>query len=305
MITLIRGRKKLPDKAGSKNMHITDLGGHSGCKILLCETDDNKTFVRKVSGSKGYNIRLKRQAEKQKQFKLHKPNSIKTPEVLNSGMTENGLFYFDMEYIQGITLAEYMKTIEVGKERSLVEAIVHNAVTISATNEEVDETVFTDKIRSLQNKLAQQNNTVINEAIKMLKHHSWKRFCKTSCHGDLTLENIIVKDGQLYLIDFLDSFYDCWIMDISTLMQDVQTMWSYRWQDEVNINTLLRLIVFRDILMDEVRSIAPEDYIEVYYALLLKFIRIYPYTKDDRTYRFLNDKTSSVMRIIKNEESAR
>lgn len=285
-------------------MHITDLGGHSGCKILLCEADDNKTFVRKVSSSKDYNIRLKMQAEKQRQFK--NLNSIKTPEVLNSGMTENDLFYFDMEYIQGITLAEYMKTIEVGKERSLVEAIVHNIVTISATNEEeVDETVFTDKICSLQDKLAPHNNTVINEAIKMLKHHSWKRFGRTSCHGDLTLENIIVKDGQLYLIDFLDSFYDCWIMDISTLMQDVQTMWSYRWQDEVNINTLLRLIVFRDILMDEVRSIAPEDYIEVYYALLLKLIRIYPYTKDSRTYRFLNDKTASVMRIIKNEEGVR
>lgn len=285
-------------------MHITDLGGHSGCKILLCETDDNKTFVRKVSGSKDYNTRLKMQAEKQKQFKQ---NSIKAPEVLNLGMTENGLFYFDMEYIQGITLAEYMKTIEVGKERSFVEAIVHNIVAVSMADEdgEVDETVFTDKISSLQDKLASHNNKTINEAITMLKHHSWKRFCKTSCHGDLTLENIIVKDGQLYLIDFLDSFYDCWIMDISTLMQDVQTMWSYRWQDEVNINTLLRLIVFRDILMEEVRSVAPENYIEVYYALLLKLIRIYPYTKDDRTYRFLNDKTASVMRIIEKEEGAR
>ena len=285
-------------------MHFTDLGGHSGCKILLCETDDNKTFVRKVSGSKEYNIRLKLQAEKQKKYKC---NSIKAPEVLDTGMTENGLFYFDMEYIQGITLSEYMKTIEVGKERSLVEAIVHNVVAINVTDEGgvVDETIFIDKIRSLQNKLTPHNNETINRAIAMLRSHSWKRFCKTSCHGDLTLENIIVKDGQLYLIDFLDSFYDCWIMDISTLMQDVQTMWSYRYQDEMNINTLLRLIVFRDILMDEVRNIAPEDYIEVYYALLLKLIRIYPYTKDDRTYRFLNDKTESIMRIIEKEEGAK
>lgn len=86
---------------------------------------------------------------------------------------------------------------------------------------------------------------------------------------------------------FLDSFYDCWIMDISTLMQDVQTLWSYRFQEEININTLIRLIVFRDILMDKVKQISKDDEIEVYYALLLKLIRIFPYTQDEYTYEFL------------------
>ena len=40
---------------------------------------------------------------------------------------------------------------------------------------------------------------------------------------------------------------------------------------------------------------------EVYYALLLKLIRIYPYTKDEKTYMFLNQKTQSVMNIIMEE----
>lgn len=131
--------------------------------------------------------------------------------------------------------------------------------------------------------------------------HSWDRFGKTACHGDLTLENIIMKDNQLYLIDFLDSFYDCWIMDISTLLQDVQTLWSYRYQDEISNNTLIRLIIFRDILIDKVKSIVGSEYIEVYYALLLKLIRIYPYTKDERTYEFLNKETKAVIEIIKKE----
>ena len=89
-------------------------------------------------------------------------------------------------------------------------------------------------------------------------------------------------------------------MDISTLMQDVQTLWSYRFQKEININTLIRLIVFRDILMDTVQKISKKDSIEVYYALLLKLIRIYPYTKDEWTYKFLNQKTNSIISIIKN-----
>lgn len=285
-------------------MRSIDLGGHSGCKILLCEEDDNNVFVRKISSDAYYNKRLIIQAEKQKEFSTtHKNTSIKAPAVLSNGYTDQGLFYFDMEYVQGITMAEYMKNIEVGKVRSICETIVKNIVAKPDNQTEVDESVFQNKIHSLKDKLVAKNNPIIDCALDMLKHHSWARFVKTTCHGDLTLENIIVKDGQLYVIDFLDSFYDSWIMDISTIMQDVQTMWSYRYQGEVEINTTLRLMVFRDILMETVKENAPDDYIEVYYALLLKLIRIFPYTKDETTYQFLTEKTKSIIKIIKEEES--
>lgn len=280
-------------------MNITDLGGHSGCKILLCEKNNNEIFVRKISSDKNYNKRLAVQAKKQETYS--NPN-IKVPKVLQTGYTDDGLFYFDMEYVQGITMAEYIKTIEIGKVRSICESIVNNIVSRDSENTDVDESIFTTKIASLKEKLQPQNNPVINDAIELLNKHSWKRFRKTQCHGDLTLENIIVKDKQLYLIDFLDSFYDCWIMDISTIMQDVQTMWSYRHDEEAEINTKLRLLVFRDILMDTVKRVSPEDYLEVYYALLLKLIRIFPYTKDKETYDFLNDKTKSIINIIREME---
>ena len=39
-------------------MHTTDLGGHSGCQILLCETEENLVFVRKISSNIEYNQRL-------------------------------------------------------------------------------------------------------------------------------------------------------------------------------------------------------------------------------------------------------
>nr|WP_300820026.1 phosphotransferase [uncultured Acetatifactor sp.] len=277
-------------------MSITNLGGHSGCKVLLCEEDDNGIFVRKISGDIDYNKRLEIQAKKQSEFKSKR---IKTPSVLKQGHTGDGLFYFDMEYIQGITMAEYLQTIEIGKVRGLVETIVHDIVSIDGNGKDIDENIFRNKIMDLKDKLSVRNNKVIDEALELLSIHSWKRFAKTDCHGDLTLENIIVKDSQLYLIDFLDSFYDNWIIDISTLMQDVQTLWAYRHEKEVNINTLIRLIVFRDILVDTVRSISDDDVMEVYYALLLKLIRIYPYTKDEHTYNFLNEKTTSVINSIK------
>lgn len=281
-------------------MRTINLGGHSGCKILLCEEDNNNVFVRKISRDYNYNKRLEIQADKQARYKSA---LVKAPKVLEIGYTKDRLFYFDMEYVQGITLAEYIKTIEIGKVRGLCENIVKNVVNINPTNNKSDEKIFKSKIKELEQELQGKNNPVLDEAFKMLESHCWKRFVKSFCHGDLTLENIIVKDNQLYIIDFLDSFYDSWIMDISTIMQDVQTMWSYRLQKEISINTSLRLMVFRDILVDTVKQYAADVYIEVYYALLLKLIRIYPYTKDKETFDFLDMKIDSVINIIRKEQS--
>lgn len=277
-------------------MRVTDLGGHSGCKILLCE-EGNGAYVRKKSGSLEYNARLQNQAKKQADFNNM---LIKAPRIIDTGYDEKGLFYFDMEYVQGITLAEYIKTIEIGKIRNLVTSIVTNIVDLGKETYS-DSQCFINKIRSLKKILSAHDNAIVNAAIEMLEKHSWDKFYQTACHGDLTLENIIIKDNQIYLIDFLDSFYDSWIMDVSTLMQDVQTMWSYR-KEEPDINAIIRLMIFRDILLDEVKDIAGDTYIEVYYALLLKLVRIFPYTKDEDTYLFLNKKVESVMEIIKMEE---
>ena len=133
----------------------------------------------------------------------------------------------------------------------------------------------------------------------LLEKHNWSKLVPTQCHGDMTLENIIIKDDRMYFIDFLDSFYDSWFLDIGTLLQDVQVMWSYRFQNEVNMNTVLRLIVFRDLLLDEISKIDSSYVIEIYYSLLQKLIRIYPYTEDEFTYNFLNEKTGIVLKNIK------
>lgn len=96
------------------------------------------------------------------------------------------------------------------------------------------------------------HNEIMDKAIDMLDGHDWSKLTPSICHGDLTLENIIVKDDEVYLIDFLDSFYDSWFLDIGILLQDVQTMWSYRFQETIGMNTILRLMVFRDLLLEEV-----------------------------------------------------
>lgn len=273
-------------------MNSYNLGGHSGCLVYLMEDENGETFVRKISKNQKYNNRLQAQCRKQAEFR---GNLIQAPAIRKQGYTDNGLFFFDMDYIQGITLSEYIKSMEIGKIRSLVEMLSSGMIADgSCTPSPEANQIFREKLSALRTRLEPQNNSTIHKALDLLEAHDWSNMTVSPCHGDLTLENIIVKDERLYLIDFLDSFYDSWFMDAGTLLQDVQVMWSYRFQKSVNMNTVMRLIVFRDILLDRVRKVNPAYEREVYYALLQKLVRIFPYTEDQYTYDFLTEKTKLV-----------
>lgn len=277
-------------------MITTELGGHSGCHILLCEPEDVSPYVRKISKDLDYNKRLIIQKKKQENFVS---SSIKVPKVISDGYTSDGCYYFDMEYVHGNTLAEYIKTIEVSKIGDVVRKIVYG-MAHKDKGDDVEEGKFYNKISELEGKLSDLQNDDVKKAIEILKEHNWSLFCKSYCHGDLTLENIIIRNNDVYLIDFLDSFYDCWIFDMGTLLQDAQLLWAYRYEKKSSINTLIRLIVFRDVLLDELKQILGNEYIEIYYALLLKIIRIYPYISDEETYAFLSTKTKQLVEFLEN-----
>ena len=82
---------------------LKELSGHSGCKVLLMQSED--IFVRKFSPSLAYNNRLIKQIDKQKKFKN---NVLKTPKIFKHGTFDN-LCYYDMEYIQGVSLSDYIE----------------------------------------------------------------------------------------------------------------------------------------------------------------------------------------------------
>ena len=280
-------------------MTNTNLGGHSGCQILLCEDEDGGTYVRKISSSINYNDRLLTQKEKQENFR---DGIIKVPKVLRDGYLSTGLYYFDMEYIHGITMAEYLKEVEVNEIKGIVDVLISSAKSErECRNGDPSPQAFQAKILDLKKKLSKLNNDIINEAIKLLSSHDWGRIFSSACHGDMTLENIIVRNNELYLIDFLDSFFDSWIFDLSTILQDVEVLWHYR-EEKIDNNTVIRLIIMRDLLFNRMQELMGEEYIEVYYTLLLKLIRIYPYTNDELTYNFLNQKTKEIMEFIKGED---
>jgi len=280
---------------------VKNLSGHSGCSITLCKKDDGCFFVRKVSGDTKYNIRLKKQYIKQSRFKSEGTFS---PRIFEHGMID-GLFFFDMEYVRCITMAEYVKTIEIGKINNLVEKLFSTLpITNSSINSRAND-IFSKKINGLSKQITTETISV-KKALEKLKVFDFSNIPCSQCCGDLTLENILISDnGDIYLIDFLDSFYNSWIIDVAKLLQDLEVHWSYR-HSNVDFNAKMRLALVKDYILNNVLKL-PNGTLainQIYHVLLLNMLRIIPYTKDDFTYDFVVKAIEKILGIITTIEEA-
>ena len=264
---------------------IKSLNGHSGCQVDLIEKD-SRILVSKISANNDYNFRLRRQTKKQT---LLVPNyNVFAPKIVTQGYSDN-LYYFDMEFVQGRTMAEYTNDIHITEItdfiRCLFKCLYWDNDKVSPKAQEI----FMQKIYSLEVKL--QEYRQLNLAFQILKDFNWQKVFKSFCHGDLTLENILItQDKRLYLIDFLDSFYNSWQIDIAKLLQDLELKWSFR-KCEISSNRALRLQVAKEALVEEILKTnnGKEKLDTIYHILLLNIVRIYPYTKDEKTFKFLDN----------------
>lgn len=273
-----------------------DLKGHSGCKIQLYQREDGMLFVRKTSSDVAYNKRLEVQCKKQARYRHPR---IKTPKVYGSGYDDQGLFYFDMEYVKGVALSQYIKTIEAYRMKDFISGLVTDLLSSDSVASNYANSIFQDKISDLSKRTSTLGIETIDEAVRMLAAYDWSAFDMANCHGDLTLENIIVKGDQIYLIDFLDSFYDSIYIDLGKLLQDVVALWSFRHDKVTSPNTLIRLKIFKDLLIDKISN-DKEILLRVYHALLLHLVRIIPYAKEEFTRNYVVEKMALTINLINN-----
>lgn len=280
---------------------LKNLNGHSGCIIDLLQ-DEEKIFVSKKSSDKNYNLRLKKQCIRQSRFEAN--YGVYSPKVYNKGIDENGLFYFDMEYVQGKTLAQYSEYIKITEIADFIKCLFKSLYMDNSKLNKNPRTeyIFKKKIKSLKSKI--KNNKIVDKAFEILDNFDWSLIYQSPCHGDLTLENILVtKDKKLYLIDFLDSFYNSWMIDVAKLLQDLELKWSFR-HSEISPNRLLRLQVAKEALTEEILSVenGEEKLNAIYHILLLNVLRIFPYAHDDVTYKFLNFSTEKLINKLETEK---
>lgn len=267
------------------------LTGHSGCSVLLMQ-DGEKIFVRKSSGEKKYNFRLKKQCKKQQIFGADE--NVFSPRIYNCEY-EKEHFFFDMEFVHGKTLAEYSSSILITEIADFVKLLFNSLYLDSSTLNPKANDIFCAKINELEEKL--DSVSILKPVFARLKNHDWSRIYKSPCHGDLTLENIIItKDKKLCLIDFLDSFYNSWMIDVAKLLQDLELKWSFR-NSAPSQNRDLRLFVAKEALINEILKTGNgrEKLNDIYHVLLLNIVRIYPYATDENTVLFLNSAVEIIM----------
>lgn len=273
---------------------VKKLSGHSGCQVSLIKIDDTYA-VKKISGSKDYNERLRLQCAKQT---ASLKGGIYAPKVYKT-YTEDGLFAFEMEYIEGRTLSEYMPAVPASEIpdfiSSLFKALHHG---FNTPNPKASE-IFKAKIFSLEYLISKHTN--LNEAFAILGGFDWSTVYESPCHGDLTLENILITpDKKLYLIDFLDSFYNSWILDIAKILQDLDVKWSYR-NKPFDKNRDIKLFSVKKILLEKIRDTenGADTVKSAYHILLLNLLRVYPYLKDEHTKNFLDKSVDELINTIK------
>lgn len=274
---------------------LKELSGHSGCRLCLYQKNE-KYFVRKDAGNVSYNRRLKKQFIKQKYFTL---SDIKTPAILAYGV-KDGIFFFDMEYVQGATLANIFKNIQLNEIEHLIELLFNSLLINQGQYRNNTASIFKKKISEIGNNILRKTN-IISESLNLLFSYDFNQVPYSYCCGDLTLENIILTpSGQIYLIDLLDSFYNSWMIDVAKLLQNLELGWSYRYEKR-NFNLNLRLNTAKNILLTRLSSLSQgHKYIEsIYILLLLNTLRIVPYIKDHVTELFINEALHKIINIIK------
>lgn len=275
---------------------VKQLSGHSGCKVFLIKNADGTHAVRKVSSSEKYNRRLKAQCLKQS-APLNK--GLNSPKVMRT-FYEDGLFGFDMEFVEGMTLAEKMALMNSSEIPDFIERGFVFFENEKSRFDSRAKGAFEGKIESLSH--LKKSRPLLDGAFGALEKFPWESVPHSLCHGDLTLENIIITPSdEIYLIDFLDSFYDSWVIDAAKVFQDLELKWSYRFL-EPDKNRDVRLFSAKEKFKEQICRLPDGKnlLLTCYHVLLLNMLRIYPYARGFESLQFLDSAVKKLLNKIEN-----
>lgn len=265
-----------------KEIILSKLNGHSGCEILLCQ-DDKKNYVKKIAPIE-YSLRLNKQCDKQKNFFS---NVIKTPTIYKS-VYENKIFYCEMQYIPGLEFYNFVQNNNIKEVIFFFEKILDF---IYLNNElEADYTKHIEKkIDDIQKNIEKKYFYFLD----FCRDSNWNLVNSSYCHGDLTFENILIYNNDIYFIDFLDSFINSRLIDIAKLLQDIIIFWSYR--DKTKQLPFIKHVNLLQIIKER---LSKEEYQLCLKLLILNLLRIVPYS-DEKTKQFLYENLQYVKNRIK------
>lgn len=157
------------------------------------------------------------------------------------------------------------------------------------------------------NKLNEINRSIEIKSLKVLYKFIFKKINKyypkgikwpfSYCHGDLTLGNLIIKEKNVYLIDFLKTYNESIVQDLAKIIQEIYLGWSSR---HFNSNLKTRANIFYEKIWPSEYWKNLDNYLKTltYFESFITICRIMPFVKknDDVTINWLEE---SIKRLNK------
>ena len=277
-----------PVLSGARSFRL--LSGLSGVSVYLLTLDGENWFVRKAATITDHSVRLKAQSAKQIRFTEETPGPVRTPRVIGEGEID-GRYYFDMEYVRGVDGATFLRRASYDQVTQFADRLCDylNAAATTAPfgpsrPTSLFEALFA-KVCSVYADTDVLDDQTLGRVMLMLDQvRRAGSLTPTLCHGDLTLENLIIDpDEDLWLIDLLDSPVEHYWQDVAKLHQDLTGGWYLRREARIS-RGVLDFVSGR--ILQQADKLDP-TYRHVHRALLTaSFIRILPYarTSDDTAF---------------------
>jgi thiamine kinase-like enzyme len=192
-----------------------------------------------------------------------------------------------MEYIMGCDYYEYFSVTSSTGIQKIFNFLDEYFQFLIYNSHQYKEKVVKDKI---ENKLSsfknEQYTPLIQFTLNYLNNINLD-IKKSFCHGDLTISNILFHHKKVYLIDFLDSYLDTFLLDLVKLKQDLH----YHWILEINNQKNLRIAQCFNIVWKYIETkYAKYLNTDAFYILeLINFLRIEPYLTNNNQRIILNN----------------
>jgi tRNA A-37 threonylcarbamoyl transferase component Bud32 len=185
-----------------------------------------------------------------------------------------------MEYILGIDMKTFLKIEDTKK--------LTNFIILTMKRFKDKNSVEKDYTDTYYKQLSWiRNDTVLPFTIDQLIAKLPKILPSSMCHGDFTMDNIIYKDPNFFMIDPSTGDYDSWIFDIAKLRQDLDGKWFVR--SSINHDLEIDLNCIKEALKAEF----PEAFNDYLYILML--LRVYKYSQyGSKEYTFLLEEIKKI-----------
>lgn len=274
------------------------LSGYSGATVLLIEELSGDRYVRKVAAGAGGNERLADQIVRLTEFSSRVGSLVRSPTIRATG-TIDGRAFADMEVVDGLDGVTFLRTASLIDVRRFTATLVQY-LRLAADSDPVGKPSTSSFADGFSRKIVELRSTLADDAESLTLLGELEASTigvtfptgATLCHGDLTLENLLVdRSGSVWMIDHSSPPFEHVWFDIAKIEQDLAGGWYLRSHEQLDAGV-------RTFVLSAVRSAAdPSAYGAARQALLgLTFARILPYTRDQQAREFVLERIRSVLR---------